>query len=255
MKIQMLGTGSAFAKAFNNNNALLTVDGLNVLVDCGITAPKALYELGYSFNDLDAILITHIHADHIGGLEELAFQMKFIFGRKPILYLADALVGTLWENSLKGGLQQDPTETLEDFFDVRPLNEGVAHELVPGLSVELIATKHIPNKRSYSLLFNEFFFYSGDMVFDADLLDDLVDNRGVQVIFHDCQLHPPGVVHACLPQLLTLRQSVQERVYLMHYGDDQREFIGHTGHMSFIEQQKAYDLNPLTFARQFGIME
>ncbi len=253
MKIQMLGTGSAFAKAFNNNNALLTIDGLNLLVDCGITAPKALYEQGYSFNDLDAVLLTHIHADHIGGLEELAFQMKFIFGRKPILYLAEALVETLWENSLKGGLQQEPTDTLEDFFNVRPLTEGVSHELLPGLSVELIPTKHIPNKPSYSLLFNDFFFYSGDMVFDADLLADLVDNRGVQVIFHDCQLHPPGIVHACLSQLLTLPMSTQERVYLMHYGDEQPEFIGRTGQMRFIEQQKAYELNPQTFAGQFSI--
>lgn len=106
MKVQMLGTGSAFAKAFNNNNALFTVDGLNLLVDCGITGPKALHELGYSFNDLHAVLLTHIHADHIGGIEEYAFQMKFVYGRKPILYIADTLVETLWENSLKGGLNK-----------------------------------------------------------------------------------------------------------------------------------------------------
>jgi hypothetical protein len=46
VKVQMIGTGSAFAKVFNNNNALLTVEGLSLLVDCGITAPKALHELG-----------------------------------------------------------------------------------------------------------------------------------------------------------------------------------------------------------------
>lgn len=251
----MLGTGSAFAKEFNNNNALLTVDGLNLLVDCGITAPKALHEMGYNFNNLDAILLTHIHADHIGGLEELAFQMKFIFGRKPTLYLADTLVTPLWEHSLKGGLQQDAAETLESFFVVRPLNEGVPHEIFPGFNVELIGTKHIPNKPSYSFLFNDFFFYSGDMVFDPDLLEDLVNSRGVRIIFHDCQLHPPGVVHASLSQLLTLPDSIQERTFLMHYGDDQPEFIGRTGNMRFVEQQRIYSIDPLTFADQFGMID
>lgn len=248
LKVQMIGTGSAFAKVFNNNNALFTVDGQSLLVDCGITAPKALYELGYSFNDLDAILLTHIHADHIGGLEELAFQMKYVFGRKPILYLADALVNTLWEHSLKGGLQQDDKETLDDFFEVRPLSEGIPHELFPGLRVELIATKHIPNKHSYSLLFNGFFFYSGDTVFDSDLLNSLVNDRGVRVIFHDCQLHPPGVVHACLPQLLTLPKAIQELVFLMHYGDDQPDFVGRTGPMKFVEQHRIYDVDELTYS-------
>ncbi len=242
----MLGTGSAFAKAFNNNNAIIEKEGRLLLVDCGITAPTALHELGYGFNDLHAVLITHIHADHIGGLEEFAFQMKFVYGRKPILYIADTLVQPIWEHSLRGGLQQDEAETLHDFFDVRPLSIGAHHELMPGLNVELVPTRHIPNKPNFSMLFNGFFFYSGDTVFDPDLLAGLVRDRNVKVIFHDCQLHPPGVVHACLPQLLTLPAELQERIYLMHYGDDQPNFIGRTGAMTFIEQQIAYEVEQLT---------
>jgi ribonuclease BN (tRNA processing enzyme) len=244
----MLGTGSAFAKVFNNNNAMLSVNGQNLLIDCGITAPRALYELKYTFNDIDAILITHIHADHVGGLEELAFQMKFIYGRKPVLYLADTLVKPLWENTLRGGLQQNEAETLEDFFEVHPLSEGAVHELLPGIRVQLIPTLHIPNKPNYSLLFNDFFFYSGDTTFNPELLTSLVEDKGVSVIYHDCQLSPPGIVHTCLSQLLTLPLPVQERVYLMHYGDDQPSFVGKTGPMKFVEQYKVYGLEPLTFS-------
>jgi len=247
LKIRMLGTGSAFAKSYYNNNALITVDGANLMVDCGITAPGALHKLGYSFNDIHAVLITHIHADHIGGLEEFAFQMKFIYGRKPILYIADTLVEPLWERSLRGGLQQDENETLNDFFEVRPLRPGLRSELMPGLEAELIPTRHIPNKPNFSILFNGFFFYSGDTVFDADLLTSLVADRDVRLIFHDCQLHPPGAVHACLSQLLTLPGSIQEKVFLMHYGDDQPEFVGRTGKMRFVEQQKEYEVDSLTF--------
>jgi hypothetical protein len=173
--------------------------------------------------------------------------MKYIFKRKPILYLADKLVEPLWEHTLKGGLQQEESETLEHYFEVRPLSENVAHELFPGLRVQLLPTRHIPKKANYSLLFNDFFFYSGDTVFDEVLLYTLVKYRGVKVIFHDCQLHSPGTVHACLTQLLTLPEIVQERVYLMHYGDDQPNFVGRTGLMKFVEQHRIYEMNQLTF--------
>ncbi|MFC5403142.1 MBL fold metallo-hydrolase [Cohnella soli] len=242
----MLGTGSAFAKSFDNNNALLTVGERRLMIDCGITAPKTLFQLGYTFGDIDALLLTHIHADHIGGVEEFAFQMKFVYGRKPILYIADTLIEPLWEHSLKGGLQQNPGDTLADYFDVKPLSEGVTHELLPGLRAELLLTRHIPNKASYSLLLNDTFFYSGDMVFDLELLESLVNERGINVIFHDCQLHPPGVVHACLPQLLTLPAHIQRLTYLMHYGDDQPDFVGRTGLMKFVEPHTTYELDELT---------
>jgi ribonuclease BN (tRNA processing enzyme) len=242
LKLQMLGTGSAFAKAFYNNNALLQIGGRTLMLDCGITAPMALHELGRSFDDIDAVLITHIHADHVGGLEEFAFQMKFVFRRKPVLYIAETLVHQLWEHTLKGGLQQEEGDTLDDYFDVRPLAEGQPTELLPGLRVELLRTRHIPNKPSYSLLLNHTFFYSADMVFDGELLSRLVSERGVSLIFHDCQLHPPGVVHADLAKLLTLPEHLQQKIFLMHYDDNQPDFIGRTGKMKFIEQHKMYSI-------------
>lgn len=240
----MLGTGNAFAKAYYNNNALLETGGRTLLLDCGTTAPRALYELGIRFDAIDAILVSHIHADHIGGLEEFAFQCKFIYRRKPVLYIASQLVEPLWEHSLRGGLEQDGFHSIDDYFEVRTLEAGVPAELLPGLKVELVPTRHIPGKTSFSVLLNDFFFYTADMVFDRELLERLVSERGVSVIFHDCQLHPPGVVHADLSKLLTLPEELQKIIYLMHYSDDQPDFVGRTGFMTFIEQHKFYDIQP-----------
>lgn len=249
MNVQMLGTGSAFAKSFYNNNALLTVDGRTLLIDCGITAPLALHELGRTFDEIDAVLLTHIHGDHIGGLEEFAFQMKFVFGgRKPKLFIADTLVGPLWESSLKGGLYQIENPTLESYFDVHPIAEGDKVEVLPGLTVELVRTKHIPGKDSYSLLLNDLFFYSSDSVFDGELLRALVADRQIKLVFHDCQLQGSGVVHATLTELLTLPPDIQRIVYLMHYGDNQPDFVGRSGDMTFVEQHANYQIDPLTFS-------
>lgn len=240
--ITMIGTGSAFAKAYDNNNAIIEVDGYRLLVDCGITAPGVLHKMGVSFGSLDAVLISHTHADHVGGLEEFAFQMMFVHQRKPVLYIPAPLREPLWEHTLKGGLVQGSLQSLDDFFEVRELAVDKQAELAPGLVVEPIRTEHIEGRLSYSFLINERFFYSADMIFNRELLQQLVDVRGVRSIFHDCQLTAPGVVHACLDELLTLPESIQSITSLMHYGDTMPEFMGRTGLMSFVEQGKSYDI-------------
>ncbi|EXX85572.1 beta-lactamase [Paenibacillus darwinianus] len=241
MDILMLGTGSAWAKKYYNNNALLFVDGFTLMVDCGITAPAALHALGKPIDEIDALLVTHIHGDHVGGLEETAFRMRFQFQKKPVLFVPAKLVEPLWEHTLKGGLQQREDETLNDFFEVRLIEEGEAIELHPGLQVELIRTEHVPGKISYSLLLNDSFFYSSDMQFAPELVTRMVREKGCTV-FHDCQLTPPGVVHAALEELLTLPEDVQEKIYLMHYPDNKDEFTGKTGLMRFVEQHRRYSI-------------
>ncbi|RJX41076.1 ribonuclease Z [Paenibacillus pinisoli] len=241
MQITMLGTGSAFAKRYYNNNALIEAGGFRLLLDCGITLPQALHEAGLDFADLDGVLISHIHGDHVGGLEEYAFQMLFKHQRRPVLYIAESLIEPLWEHTLKGGLTQGNLTKLSDFFEVRPLTPGVTAELAPGIQVEPIQTKHIEGKISYSFRFNRRFFYTADMVYDAPLLDKLVQD-GVERIFHDCQLEPPGVVHATLDELLQLPEAIQQKVSLMHYGDAMEQHRSRSGPMQFVEQRKTYEV-------------
>lgn len=237
----MLGTGNAFAKKYYNNNALLRSNGYQLMIDCGITAPAALYRIGQPLDEIDAVLVTHIHADHIGGLEEYAFRMKFEYKKHPVLYVPSTLVHPLWEHSLKGGLSQGEWQSIADFFEVRLLEEGKPTVITDGLAVEIIQTEHIPDKLSYSLLFNNRFFYSSDMRFNPELVTSLVRDRGA-VVFHDCQLTNPGAVHATLDELLTLPDDVQEHVYLMHYSDNKPSFEGKSGRMAFIEQHVVYTI-------------
>lgn len=243
LRLQMLGTGGAFAKTYYNNNALLDAGDFTLLIDCGITAPMALHAIGKPVDEIDAVLITHIHGDHVGGLEELAFRRKFGSGQKPILYVADNLVEPLWENTLKGGLSQDGViHSLNDVFDVRLLKEGEPSQLSPELKVELIRTPHIPGKPSYSLYLNEEIFYSADMTFQPELLEKLVRERGCRRILHEVQLTGPGQVHTTLQELLTLPSEIQRQILLMHYGDEMESFRGATGEMDFLRQHEIYTL-------------
>lgn len=68
MRFTVLGSGST------GNAVLISSERTNVLVDAGLSAKEILRRLaavGVDPADLDAILITHEHSDHAGGLRVL----------------------------------------------------------------------------------------------------------------------------------------------------------------------------------------
>jgi hypothetical protein len=46
----------------------------------------------------------------------------------------------------------------------------------------------------------------------------------VEVIFHDCQFYTGGV-HTSLDELITLPEEIRRKTYLVHYGDNFKDFI------------------------------
>ncbi|WJH33113.1 MBL fold metallo-hydrolase [Paenibacillus sp. CC-CFT747] len=245
IRIEMLGTGSAFAKKYYNNNALMTCGDYTLLVDCGITAPSALHHLGVGLEKIDGIFISHTHADHVGGLEEIAFRMKFEQERKPDLLVPAGIRRSLWEHTLRGGLEspEDGADSLDAYFRVIEIPEETVHEVAPGFTIELFQTKHVPGKLSYCLIVNGGLLYTADTRFDRGLIRYAYHERGCRHILHDCQLITPGTVHATLGELLTLPEDIQESVLLMHYGDNMESFKGKTGRMTFMKQHKAYEFD------------
>lgn len=68
MKFTVLGSGSS------GNAVLISTERTNILVDAGMSAREILRrlgEVGVTADQLDAILLTHEHSDHAGGLRVL----------------------------------------------------------------------------------------------------------------------------------------------------------------------------------------
>jgi phosphoribosyl 1,2-cyclic phosphodiesterase len=71
MRFASLGSGS------KGNALLIEADGTCILLDCGFglsDVAARLYRLGLEASDLDAIIVTHEHEDHGGGVARLAFR-------------------------------------------------------------------------------------------------------------------------------------------------------------------------------------
>lgn len=69
MRVCLLASGS------RGNCALIETDDSRLLIDAGLSGietERRLAPLGLTGNDLDAILVTHEHHDHVGGIGPLA---------------------------------------------------------------------------------------------------------------------------------------------------------------------------------------
>ena len=73
MKFTVLGSGST------GNAVLISSDTTNVLVDAGLSSreiQRRLSAVGLTCDDIHAVIVTHEHSDHVGGLRVLLNSLR-----------------------------------------------------------------------------------------------------------------------------------------------------------------------------------
>jgi ribonuclease BN (tRNA processing enzyme) len=261
LELTFVGSGSAFSKKFFQNNLLVVKGDSHLLVDCGTRAPEALALLGLSVGSIRNYLVTHTHADHIGGLEEVMLVNRYGLKRKTTMIATEKLRRILWSMSLRGGASYNESRegkplAFEDFWDlVSPIPvPGGSRELcearIGDIEILLFRTKHIPDSvpdwrhsfPSYGLIIDRRVLFTSDTRFDRSMVLDLDREHGFEAIFHDCQLFTGGV-HASLEELASLPPELRAKTRLMHYGDKIEDFaprIAELGFRGIAEQWKTY---------------
>lgn len=262
LSLQFIGTGSAFSKKFYQNNLLVVKGPDHVLIDCGTRTPEALAKLGLSVLKVKNYLITHSHADHIGGLEEVMLMNRYVGKCRPTMIAPEKYRRYLWDKSLKGGAAYNEKVDgrwlcFQDFWEVLdPLPvTGAERELsevqLGSIKLAMFRTMHIPDSApswrscapSYGVVIDDSILFTGDTRFDPGLLRYLDNRYKLKTIFHDCQFFDGGV-HTSINQLATLPAETRAKMWLMHYGDaveTQEENIHALGFAGFARQWEPFD--------------
>jgi ribonuclease BN (tRNA processing enzyme) len=239
LSIFFIGVGSAFNKINFQTNLIIIKGDDHLLVDCGTLCSLILNKYGFPLTGIKNFLITHSHADHIGGLEEALLCSRYITKTKPNIIITEEYENVLWNESLKGGVGYNERRNgsnleFEDMFQpIRPrLISRRPREYfdasIGGIKLKLFRTKHIPDTAqswrdsalSYGLIIDDRIMFTSDTRYDPDLILDFLNLfPGLEFIFHDCQSYKGGV-HASYPELLNLPADIRSRMVLTHYNED-----------------------------------
>ena len=212
MSLNFLGKGACFYPTFYNTSAYFVYKDNLVLIDCGET----VYERILRIEDINSykniyVIITHLHADHVGSLGSLISYCAFILKRiitviHPENKLCE-LLKLMGVDSRFYNYKQD-FDSLVDGLKIIPVN--VQHEIdmkCYGYEIEYDDV-HI--------------YYSGDA---ANLPEKILDNflnRSITDIYQDTSTHNVNSAsHMYFGKLEELiPQDLRKHVYCMHLDCD-----------------------------------
>jgi len=209
LEVVVLGSGGPRPFGRGGSSFIVLLDGTpRILVDAGPGAFLRIGELGLDLDNVDTVLLTHLHIDHSGDLAAF-FNARALSADGPIVYrifgpdgagqfpktsrFVDLLIG-------KGGaFEYQQTFGADESFKVRDLANALDSPRTKivdenGLVVEEIATHHgdcpsVAYRISYK---NTVVVFSGDM--DASALPNLVQlAKNADLLIFDCAvLDPPN---------------------------------------------------------------
>ncbi|MBC1562001.1 MBL fold metallo-hydrolase [Listeria booriae] len=119
---------SILASGSSGNATLIETANQTILVDCGLSGKKIenlFGEVGRSMTDVDAILVTHEHVDHIKGLGVLARRYEVpIYANAKTWAAMEPSIGEI-NNAQKF---QFDMETVKSFGSLQVESFGVSHD-------------------------------------------------------------------------------------------------------------------------------
>lgn len=244
LSIFFLGTGSAFSKKIFQNNIIIIKGKTSIFVDFGTRASFALNLLGHSVSSINNLIITHSHADHTGGVEEVLLYNRYGFNRKINLIVPEPYLHILWEQTLRGGCSYSEYSngkylSIFDFVNyIKPEsfileykeNRKLYKVIIGDIEIIFFQTKHIPSNSNninehqltFGLIIDNKIIYSSDTKFDKDFFEFLVKEYDIEYIFHDCQFFTGGV-HSSLEEINCFNENIKSKIFLMHYPDNFEE--------------------------------
>lgn len=224
LEVLFLGTGDAFGSG-GRRQAAIFVRALGhpfgLLLDAGPGCHAALRAEGLSSDDLGAVVLSHFHGDHYGGVPFLELDAHRNGRTAPLLVLAPpgaperlrALRDCFYPN-LALRFAEEVTEVLPGEVVVLPAAVG-------GGSLQAFAARHQPE--AWALCWKLWLggrsvVYSGDTAFSEALVSEAAD---ADLLIHECTSMKAlpghtshGVLEAAAPRIAATR------MLLVHAGED-----------------------------------
>ncbi len=220
------GVGDAFSRRHWGTNFLCRKDGFVLAVDCPDSYRRALRDNAFDHDGdtldahhIDALFLTHLHGDHVNGLEMLLAYRKFIAGGKLPLWTTAEVAEVLWEKRLKVSLgtmfdgEFYNEMHFDDYVDLHVVNWGSPVAIGPFELETRRTIHHIPTAGVRIGDGEHVLGYSCDTAWDPDHVAWL---SSADLIIHETSLGP---AHTPLHRLQELPADVRRKLLVVHYPD------------------------------------
>lgn len=191
---------------------LFVLNGLQIVVDCGLGVTRGLIDQGMQLKDLSLILISHMHSDHyleLGPLLHTAWTAGLntnvdIYGPEGIeAYWQNFLTSMKADIDLR--IEDEGRPDLRTLVTVHVIDAG---EVLTrdGITVSAIRTEHPPLVDCFALSFRTdktHVVFSGDTA-PITALEDFA--RGADLLIHEAMLE------AALPALMARVGNASEKL-------------------------------------------
>jgi ribonuclease BN (tRNA processing enzyme) len=215
--LRFLGVGNSASVELGSASAVIERDQAPLLmIDCGQEALTAYLS---TYGDTpSALFITHVHMDHVAGLERLFYSVYFNpeLRGKVRLYVPAPLVGYL-----HGRLADYPGVIAEgganwwDGFQLIPVTRGFWHE---GVWFDVFPVRHHLPDTAFGLRLAGSMVWTGDTRPIPEML--AMHAAAGELIAHDCALHG-NPSHSGIEELeREYPRELLSRCLFYHYGGD-----------------------------------
>jgi ribonuclease BN (tRNA processing enzyme) len=218
----MNGTGDAFSVERFGTNFICDSGEFRLAVDCPDSYRRALVEndFGFDVDGIDAFFLTHLHGDHVNGLEMVMAFSAFALSEKIELFTTPEVADDLWERRLACSLgqmwngQSHEALSLSDFVNLHVVPWGEPTAIGP-FTIETRRTIHHIPTAGFRLTDGEGVLgYACDTAFDRAYVDWLAD--GAHLVLHETSFGP---AHTPLESLRELPRDLRERLLVVHMPD------------------------------------
>jgi ribonuclease BN (tRNA processing enzyme) len=230
LKLFVLGVGDTFTERHVTHALLLEHAGFRLAIDCPDSYRRVLrqsrdrlepaFAATLDLFAIDDVLVTHVHGDHMNGLEGVGYFKHFAQQKALRLHTVAKVKERLWEERL--GLpmsrlwngQSFRELRFEEYYDWHEVHLDGATTIGP-FTIRARTTKHhVPTSALFVECEGKTLGISSDTAFDPELIAFLAP---ADLIVHETNYGP---AHTAYADLLTLDEATKRKMRLIHYPDE-----------------------------------
>jgi ribonuclease BN (tRNA processing enzyme) len=223
MDLTFIGSGNAFGSGGRFNTCFLVRgERCRLLIDCGASSLVALQRAGIAHNDIDGVVVSHLHGDHFGGLPFLLLDAQHLAKReRPLFLWGPAGLATRLAAAQEVLFPGSSQTALRFPVTFRELNAG-ERAAGEGFAVMPFPADHAAGAPCFSLRFEidgRLVSYSGDTAWSDTLIEVA---READLFICECSSYARAMrghlaYHELAPRLAQLSAR---RIILTHMNPD-----------------------------------